>query len=755
MADPVDVPRPVAAGPSDFSERVRALRGDARIGAAVLACVAIAAGVAWFRAGIAPSAPTASATAGERHGVVDRDRRRRRAPRPRPRPAPAAIVVDVVGAVRAAGCREPAGRRARDRRDPRGGRRDARAPTSPGSTSRRSSPTARGSRCPSSGSRRPPSIPAAVSGSAEPATGTGTDTAAGAGGADQRQHRNARPARGAAGHRAHARRRDRAGARAQRRRSAASTTSTACPASATGGCRSCTTSSPSDVDELGVVLGLGAARARASSRANGPGPRRPALLLAVGVVALAARVVRRGRVRASWSRSLALAMLGGAQTQRALHGLAHSTFTAAIERGAPATISGVLVDDPQPGRFDTTAYRARRRRAARTGRCSSWPRATTRCALRVLEAGDRVVLRGRLGPLHPSSFEQRAKWRHAVGRFDRVEVLGLEPARGALRRRERVCAASCCAAPHRSRPTQRALLAGFLLGDTRAVPDDTVRRVPRVGPVAPARGVGGERRVHARAVRAAAAPPPARRAHRRRARHRAAVRDDDALRAVGAARVGARGGGVGVVVRRAGPRRACARSPSRSSRCSCSTRSSCTPSRSGSRAARARASRCCPARCAPASRGRAWLRNPLAVSLAAQVGRHAGAARDVRIGAGGHAARQPARGARPRRRSACTGCSRARSAAWCRRSRRCCSSRRRCCIAWITAVARAGAAVGVDLDRRAALVRAGARVRHGGRGPADAVAHRPSVASAVVPAERVPDDPPRRPSASTCARGRW
>ena len=44
MSDPLDVPRPVAAGPSDFAERLRALRSDARVGAAVLACVAIAAG---------------------------------------------------------------------------------------------------------------------------------------------------------------------------------------------------------------------------------------------------------------------------------------------------------------------------------------------------------------------------------------------------------------------------------------------------------------------------------------------------------------------------------------------------------------------------------------------------------------------------------------------------------------------------------------------------------------------------------------
>jgi len=61
MADPLDVPRPHGAGPPHFADRVRALRSDARVGAAVLACVAIAAGVAWFRAGVAPSASASAA----------------------------------------------------------------------------------------------------------------------------------------------------------------------------------------------------------------------------------------------------------------------------------------------------------------------------------------------------------------------------------------------------------------------------------------------------------------------------------------------------------------------------------------------------------------------------------------------------------------------------------------------------------------------------------------------------------------------
>ena len=69
MPEPSVVPRPDApADGSTLWERVRTLRGDARVGAAVLACVAVAAGVAWFRAGIAPAAPAPAATSGTTSG---------------------------------------------------------------------------------------------------------------------------------------------------------------------------------------------------------------------------------------------------------------------------------------------------------------------------------------------------------------------------------------------------------------------------------------------------------------------------------------------------------------------------------------------------------------------------------------------------------------------------------------------------------------------------------------------------------------
>jgi competence protein ComEA len=103
MADPLDVPRPVEAGPSDFSDRVRALRSDARVGAAVLACVAVAAGVAWFRAGIAPSAAAPSPPAASTGSSGQSGTSTPSTSNVATSTTSGAIVVDVVGAVRAPG----------------------------------------------------------------------------------------------------------------------------------------------------------------------------------------------------------------------------------------------------------------------------------------------------------------------------------------------------------------------------------------------------------------------------------------------------------------------------------------------------------------------------------------------------------------------------------------------------------------------------------------------------------------------------
>ena len=201
------------------------------------------------------------------------------------------------------------------------------------------------------------------------------------------------------------------------------------------------------------------------------GPRPATGALIVGAAALGAAWIVDGRARVAVA-VIALALVGSAQMERALDGQVHSSLTRAIAREAPVTLSGVIADDPQSGRFDTDAFV---RVPAGRGHRTLFAVATGDDALRmrILEAGDRVVLTGRLGPLRPTRFDDRARWRHAIGRLNRTRVLALSPARGAVRLANRlrdVVLRGTTPLP----PTPRALLAGFLLGDTRAVPDDVV-----------------------------------------------------------------------------------------------------------------------------------------------------------------------------------------------------------------------------------------------------------------------------------------
>ena len=172
MPDTPDVPRPALGGSSELADRLRALRSDARVGAALLVCVAIAAGV-----GVVPRGHRAvGAGLGARRRARPRRRTHRRRPPPRGHEHDdrgRAIVVDVVGAVRAPGRRQPARptRASSTRSAPRAVR--PRAPTSCASTSPRRSPTAPASPCRGSASRRLRSIPAPSPAGATPGDATG------------------------------------------------------------------------------------------------------------------------------------------------------------------------------------------------------------------------------------------------------------------------------------------------------------------------------------------------------------------------------------------------------------------------------------------------------------------------------------------------------------------------------------------------------------------------------------------------------
>lgn len=204
---------------------------------------------------------------------------------------------------------------------------------------------------------------------------------------------------------------------------------------------------PAPAVEL-LVAGIAAgaiATAIGAGVGAGAGRRRLEVALALGVVAVF--------------------MVGAASMQRARHGLEVSTLTDAVANYESATIVATLTDDPGgPSRFTVDAL-ARVHGANRRVLVIATADAAGR--VRVLSAGDQVTLVGSYRPLE--GWETRARWRHAVGVFVATDVIDVAAPSSALfavanRLRDLVVAGTA-----RAPATERALLAGLLLGDTRAI----------------------------------------------------------------------------------------------------------------------------------------------------------------------------------------------------------------------------------------------------------------------------------------------
>jgi competence protein ComEC len=227
---------------------------------------------------------------------------------------------------------------------------------------------------------------------------------------------------------------------------------------------------------VALVLGiLGGERA-------GPGPAPVAVAGAVGAGLLAWVSVRCGfRRAAAFAALVAVVLVGAAVMQRALDGQAHSPLRTAIATRADATVRGVLVDDPDGTRFATSVlvrlsqvvgHRTEGDAGGRTVVVRAGGDAAPRLA--VLDAGDTVRLRGYFRPL--DEFESRFRWRHAVGAFETAAVLGFAGSGSPLVTVANGARAAVLRGTLDLPRTERAVVAGFLVGDTRDAPDPVIEQ---------------------------------------------------------------------------------------------------------------------------------------------------------------------------------------------------------------------------------------------------------------------------------------
>ncbi len=211
-----------------------------------------------------------------------------------------------------------------------------------------------------------------------------------------------------------------------------------------------------------------------AGEAHGPGAAVLALIGAA-VLLLVSLAVRESKRLALAITIAGCFLLGHAVMQRALDGLMHSPLTPLVEQRAFVDATATLVDDPSGPRFsvevparvtEVDGHRAGDRTVLLTGQDELMSQ------LRVLEAGDRLSVRGTLQPL--AGFDERYRWRHVVAELSVSELVDFAPPSSPLLRVANSARAAVLAGTDRLPPTERALLAGFLLGDTRSIPDGLV-----------------------------------------------------------------------------------------------------------------------------------------------------------------------------------------------------------------------------------------------------------------------------------------
>jgi competence protein ComEC len=212
----------------------------------------------------------------------------------------------------------------------------------------------------------------------------------------------------------------------------------------------------------------------------GPSPAALPLALAAvaGVVAVAVWRAHAPAVAAVVGIVACLAT-GVAVMERALDGLARSPLRQVVATRADATVSGTLVDDPEGTRFTSSVLLrvasvstggAAHDGGGRTVFVHASGDAASRLA--VLDAGDRVTVRGWFRPL--DGFATRFRWRHAVGTLEVGRVVAFGPPSSRLLTVANGARAAVLRGTLDLPATERAVVAGFLVGDTRDAPDAVI-----------------------------------------------------------------------------------------------------------------------------------------------------------------------------------------------------------------------------------------------------------------------------------------
>lgn len=235
--------------------------------------------------------------------------------------------------------------------------------------------------------------------------------------------------------------------------------------------RSCLAAAP--VVAAGVVV----AGVRFGERL-GPGPGLGCGLAAGLALASAVAVLRsgkRGAVRALGL--LGLGLLAAASMQRALDGL-DGPLARLARSGPEVVVSARLAEDPRPRGLWGVRVLVRVTAvdtqpgpgSPRVGRGTVVvvARAGVASRLRLLSAGEWVALSGRLRPL--AGAERRLRWRHAVARLEADDLQAAGPVRSPILRLANGLRALVLRGSGALPDPERALVAGFLVGDDRGLP---------------------------------------------------------------------------------------------------------------------------------------------------------------------------------------------------------------------------------------------------------------------------------------------